>query len=418
MKSYLRSAQLFLVCLTTGLLALGSSRAQAPHPQEALETDGPSASQARDSGSLEEAQRAAGLLLMDQLRERSPEVFGRIRRCPPRSILLVDGKYDHTDRVLRALRLPFRSCTSSTFDRQSLRGVRLLIIDCPGMVGSHGARRIRGFVEEGGTLLTTDWAVLHVLEEAFPGFVRFTRSPTRDDVVRISRVEHDPLLDRLFPPGRLACWWIENRSYPVEVRDPRVRVLLYSDEMGHKYDSPILALTFRWGRGQVVHVVSHTYLQRNELRSPWERSSALDQARSLRLSDESKAFRALKANGTLERLSAGDLNAALSAQQFLLNVAAAALARVQEEPGDTPPPDEPVVTPPPAPPPRPITASNSAVRDTHLRDVPRGTPYLRVTRGLRLVVLEERDGWIRVRTPAGQSGWLERDDLERRDSNK
>jgi hypothetical protein len=360
------------------------------------------------SGGLEEAQKAAGLLVRDRLREDNPAAFARLRRCPPRSILLVEGHYDHTDRVLRGLRLPFRSCPAAALERESLRGVRLLIVDCPGQVGRGGVERIRRFVADGGTLLTTDWAVLHVLEEAFPGLVRYTRRPTRDDVVRISRVENDPLLHRLFPPGRPACWWIENRSFPVEVLDRRVRVLLASREMERKYGSPVLGLSFRWRRGRVVHVVSHTYLQRNELRIAWERRSALEEARSLGLPTESGAFRRLKSSGALARLPAGHLNAALSAQQLLLNIAVAALESAPEErpPAEIPPPPPAVRPPPPAP-----GDALRAARTTQLRERPGGTPVLHVARGLRLRPLEERDGWVRVRTPAGQSGWVAHEDL-------
>jgi len=384
---------------------------------------------------LVEAQKAAGKLVVERLRQTSAEDGRLLRRCAPSAVLLVEGRHDHTERVLRCLGIPFSTCSAPALARRSLRGVRLLIVDCPGLIGASYAK-VRRFVASGGTLLTTDWAVLHTIQTAFgispcrdancrdhrhvrpgPPPVRYTGRPTRDDVVRISHIARHPLTRGVFPPGRSACWWLENQSYPVEIVDrARVETLFSSQEMSSRYGTPTIALTFGHGRGRVVHVVSHTYLQRNELRERWERRSFADEASSLGFRTDGEVYRKLSRDGVLRRIPAGHLNAATSIQQFVLNVVLAALRPAPvphpPQPPRPPVPPRPPIRPlPPAPPRVDPAVSAQSLHDTVLRSAPGGAPVLRVAAGLRLVIRERRGDWVRVETPAGQSGWVARRDV-------
>lgn len=371
------------------VVALGTGFAQEPAP-------------------LAEAQGAASVLALEKLREADGRAYDRVRGCPDGAILLVDGRHDHTDRVLGGLGIRFRRCSDRDFGREALERTRLLIIDCPGEIGPEGAERTRRYVGRGGTLLTTDWALLHVLEAAFPDKVRWTRRSTRDDVVRITEVRDDPLVRHLFPRDRLASWWIENLSHPVEILDRSVRPLLVSDEMARRYGHGALALTFRHGRGRVVHIVSHTYLQRNTRVHPWESRSAEDEAEACGLPTASEGYKRLRAGGGLARIAAGDLNAALSAHAFVLNVLASSLDEPEGIVRETPPVTSST----------PLDSSESSVATvrtgTSLRSSPGGDPVLRVNAGLSLEILEVHSGSARVRTPAGQTGWIALDAVDRR----
>ena len=68
----------------------------------------------------------------------------------------------------------------------------MLIVNCPGQVGRAGVTAIRKFVEQGGSLITTDWALKHIVEPAFPGLVAYNARPTADDVVRIEIASQRP----------------------------------------------------------------------------------------------------------------------------------------------------------------------------------------------------------------------------------
>lgn len=366
------------LCLV-GVAALGSSRGLLPQQGDLLR----------------EANRAASVLVLERLRAQDPGAWRRIRRCPPRAILLVVGQHDHTNQVLDPLALRYRRVSPASFARQSLRDVELLIIDCPGMIGRAAALKAGRFVARGGTLLTTDWAVLHVLQEQFGDRLRHNGVRTRDDVVRIDDVTPHRFTRGVFPPGRPPAWWLENQSYPVDRLSDDLVVLFRSRELGERYGSSIVACTFSHGRGCVVHVVSHMYLQRTVHTRPWERRSALDEARELGLPVGSDGFKKLARSGALGRIRAGDLNATLSVQQFLLNIVVYALERRPLIPRM----------------PRPGILTHEATVDTHLSRSPRGENSLKVSQGLRLELVRRAKDWVLVRTPAGQEGWIPAEDL-------
>jgi hypothetical protein len=124
-------------------------------------------------------------------------------------------------------------------------------------------------VEEGGFLFTTDWAVKHVLQLAFPGFLEYNGRSTADEVVRVEIVDReDPFLSSVLGPADDPQWWLEGSSYPIRVLRPdQVRVLVTSKELGEKYGEPAVFLTFEFGEGRVYHMISHFYLQRTETRT-------------------------------------------------------------------------------------------------------------------------------------------------------
>ncbi len=161
-------------------------------------------------------------------------------------------------------------------DRLRLRPEQLLIVNCPGQVSPRGVTRIRRFVEEGGSLFTTDWALKYVVEPAFPGVLAFQKSPTADDVVRIEVNDHDNIyLQGVLDGQDDPQWWLEGSSYPITILDPeRVQVLITSRELGEKYGETPVAVWFRWGEGDVFHMISHYYLQRTELRTARHQSAA------------------------------------------------------------------------------------------------------------------------------------------------
>ncbi len=220
--------------------------------------------------------RAAAAITRDQLRRDAPERARALDEVEQSDVVVVGGIYDHVESVLQALDVPHSLVSTDEVDRLTLRPEQLLIVNCPGDVSPAAVRKIRVFVEAGGSLFTTDWALKHVVEPAFPGVLAFQKAPTRDDVVRIEVNDRDNIyLQGVLDGQDDPQWWLEGSSYPITILDPeRVQVLITSRELGQKYGETPVAVWFRWGEGDVFHMISHYYLQRTELRTARHQQAA------------------------------------------------------------------------------------------------------------------------------------------------
>ena len=229
-----------------------------------------------DQDKRDRAYKAAAHITREQLRRDAPERARALDDVKQSDVVVVAGIYDHVESVLQALEVPHTVIGTHEVERIELRPEQLLIVNCPGDVSAAAVARIRAFVEAGGSLFTTDWALKHVVEPAFPGVLAFSKAPTPDDVVRIEVRDADNIyLQGVLDGQDDPQWWLEASSYPISILDKeRVEVLITSRELGEKYGEAPVAVWFRWGEGDVFHMISHYYLQRTELRTARHGSSA------------------------------------------------------------------------------------------------------------------------------------------------
>ena len=153
------------------------------------------------------AYRAAERLVDAQLSE---EEKTQLRDADETGIVVIRGQYDRVEDVLGAMRIPHKVVDPTGFRSAHLSPDALLVINCPGQLDRSAIQRVREFVEQGGSLFSTDWALLHVVEPAFPGTVEFNKQPTDDTTVRVEVRDHDnPFLDGMFHPGADPIWWLD-----------------------------------------------------------------------------------------------------------------------------------------------------------------------------------------------------------------
>ncbi len=229
-----------------------------------------------DQDKRDRAYKAAAHITREQLRRDAPDRARALDAVKRSDVVVVAGQYDHVESVLEALEVPHTVIGTGDVERVELRPEQLLIVNCPGQVSGAAITHIRAFVEAGGSLFTTDWALKHVIEPAFPGVLAFGVAPTRDDVVRIEVRDADNIyLQGVLDGQDDPQWWLEASSYPISIVDrERVQVLITSRELGEKYGESPVAVWFRWGEGDVFHMISHYYLQRTELRTARHRGGA------------------------------------------------------------------------------------------------------------------------------------------------
>ena len=141
-------------------------------------------------------------------------------------------------------------------------------MNCEGTLDKDSSERIQWFVNVGGYLMSTDWALANAVKTAFPGYSgHFAGANTGNDVVVVEEASPGhPFTAGVFNDVPAMKWWLEIQAFPITVDYPeRIDILVDSAEMRRRYGSSPLALTFRWGQGKVQHSVSHFALQEEGL---------------------------------------------------------------------------------------------------------------------------------------------------------
>jgi hypothetical protein len=267
---------------------------------------------------MKQAYKASSKILKKRMQKERPTDFEILKKVDETSIVIVAGVYDKVELVLDLINVPYVLIQPADFERINLRPDQILIINCPGEI-ARGLNKVEAFVNQGGFLFTTDWALLNVLEKIFPKLVRYNQKPTADDCVRVEVVDKsNKFLEGLFQGGADPIWWLESSSYPIEILDKeKVKVLVRSREMKEKYGQAPIVITFEHGNGgTVLHMTSHYYLQKSELRTKRHKSTAKEYLVSeMGFSDE-------EADNIkdIEGLSLGEAENAYSTTQFISNV--------------------------------------------------------------------------------------------------
>ncbi|MHA1983265.1 MAG: hypothetical protein ACW967_02845 [Candidatus Hodarchaeales archaeon] len=218
---------------------------------------------------MQKAYQVASKMNMKMIERDSPEDLKYLKSVKESDIIIVQGQYDHGQVIFELCSIPYSLISPNEVSSVELRDDQILYINCPGNIEQRGLERIKSFVSKGGMLVTTDWALKHVLEHIYPEIVRYNNQATADDVVRIvfEQVD-DTFLKGLLDPKDEPLWWLEGSSYPIEILDKeKVKVLVSSKEMEEKYGESPIVITFEVGEGKIYHMTSHFYLQRSETRS-------------------------------------------------------------------------------------------------------------------------------------------------------
>jgi hypothetical protein len=325
-----------------------------------------------------------GFVLRERMKRDRPADFELLAKVKRSEIVVVRGSYDHVETVLGFVNAPHILIDPEDLEQAELNAGQLLLINCPGQISAKAIEKVRKFVNAGGFLFTTDWSLLNVIEKAFPGFIAYNQKPTTDDVVAVRVLKEDHHLLKHVQSGRgEPKWWLEGKSYPIRLLSPdKVQVLMASEEMKRKYGESPIAVTFRYGDGQVLHIVSHYYLQRTETRTKAEKEKGTEFAKELGVPLTPEAQKAL------EKTTAGEARDAYSASQLSANVIVAKQKmnlQLQK-----------------------VYGYRATVADTVRQSADaNATAVVKIERGARLKVLEKRKDWWRVQTYSGDAGWVQ-----------
>lgn len=269
--------------------------------------------------SMQQAYKAASKLSNKIIEQDDPEGYKFIKDVKESDIILVRGNYDHGEVIFELCEIPFSIVEVSDVEGIELRDDQIIFVNCPGYIPERGLERIKSFVERGGMLVTTDWALTNVLEKIFPKIIKYNNIATADDVVRVVfENENDTFLNGLLNQSDEPLWWLEGSSYPIKILDTdKVKLLVSSKEMAKKYGENPIVVTFEVGEGKVYHMTSHFYLQRSESRSQRQKQGGSSYAMEKGIDFESFSEEEKQA---LEGSNLGSVESAYTSTRTLSNI--------------------------------------------------------------------------------------------------
>ena len=266
---------------------------------------------------MKDAYAVSKKLVYSRLKNEEKENIRILEDLNDTDIIVVKGSFDHIHQVLDLLDMPYKMITDMQLPKLNLRADQTIFVNCPSSFSPVAARKIRTFVEQGGQLITTDWGIKHVLEQAFPGTVRYNGNSTADEVIRIELVDKEDELVRGFLDEKSdPVWWLEGSSYPIEILDKkRVKVLIKSKELGKRYGENPVMIRFEWGKGVVYHMISHLYLQRTETRDQ-RQASAKEKYFKDKIADPT-TYETMKSEFAEVDLNYGEVQSANTTSEFM-----------------------------------------------------------------------------------------------------
>lgn len=196
-----------------------------------------------------------------------------------KDVLVVDGAFDHIERALGTLGVPYTKTSPWNLGNQQpfkIDGYKIILWNCGESLGQRRGKRVwphlRSFVEKGGFLYTTDWAVSTVLVHAFPGSLTSngSRAHLPEMVVPITPLRG--ATSSLYLRGVLgsptpAKWWLEQASFDMTAGPSfRGTALVESTILKKTFNrSATMAAVFRHGHGRVLHSMGHAYQEAGNL---------------------------------------------------------------------------------------------------------------------------------------------------------
>jgi hypothetical protein len=183
---------------------------------------------------------------------------------PADRILVVEGDFDKMELILDKYGIKYTLLPRERLLQKKFPRAQLLCLNCSRKPGADKAKlvaTVKDFVERGGWLITSDWALDPYLTEGFPGKVRRLEMKRHqpDTTVAVSAATlTSPLLQGVFGRGAATQWWLEETSTLFRP-EAGVDVLVTSSQLEQGWGASAVVIEFRAGSGRVLHLLGHFY---------------------------------------------------------------------------------------------------------------------------------------------------------------
>ncbi len=230
---------------------------------------------ATEDNNMDAAYVAAGKVLAAQ-KENDSLIANQFKELKELKPVVVPGQHDHIEKILKAMEISYE--TKNLLDLSTLPPIhnRPILINCSSINSPQRSliERLKDHVREGGTLITTDWA-LTLTNAIFLEYIGWNEQRTNgyneSFAIDGTNLEKDaPTLS----------WFVESCSYPLALpMHEDVKIILSSESFGKKYGgNPALGVSFPFGKGGVIHYVSHLYAQMVKLHNDQDKSASTEWA--------------------------------------------------------------------------------------------------------------------------------------------
>ena len=261
------------------LEAFTTGEALASHPDPVVRPPSPAKLEAPfDTGNSRAMCKLAAQYVRPLHRHEAREDAARLKQMKRGSILVVRGSFDHIGQTLDALRVPYTRVEPYRLKPETFKQHRIVLWGCGEPIQPSKMRRLttalRRFVQRGGHLYTTDWAVQQVIGTIAPKYLSTPGPEGRTEEVVLeaeaprAAADH-PLLRGVLRPDVKTKVWFERAWFPASrgTAAPRsMKTLLVAPQLRELFQKdPMIAVTFPLGKGHVLHVVPMSYQQNGNL---------------------------------------------------------------------------------------------------------------------------------------------------------
>ncbi len=174
------------------------------------------------------------------------------------AIVEIKGQWDDSGHILHYFGWLFTKLNPNSVSKFDFSQTSVAIVDCAGDMNQGAIETLRAFVWNGGYLVSTDWSLDNFIVKAFPGAIEWNGGYSYPDLVDAICVEPNPDFIKGCVP--VARWKLDDKCQTVKVIKPAFVHVLVRSRLLSRQDPDgfgILAASFQYGAGQVLHVVGH-----------------------------------------------------------------------------------------------------------------------------------------------------------------
>ncbi|MEI6731087.1 MAG: hypothetical protein WCK90_00250 [archaeon] len=225
---------------------------------------------------MEKSLKLGNELVEQVWQKMNPNELPRLRQGPRERVVVIDGSYDHIEKILDEAKVPYTKLNKFPNKEDLSQGGRyfnskVIFANCDASyhqglgaknVTSENRSALRHFIENGGRMVTTDWAQT-VVRYLF-GAIQAKEGVTADEVVKVKFTSSlAAKISGITYGNAKPNWWLESSSDIIRFdKESPIISLVESEELEKKYGSKYIAVGLPHENGEVFHFVSHLIAQR------------------------------------------------------------------------------------------------------------------------------------------------------------